>query len=85
MEMERSQLANWSRRLHAAERSNPFKREKIPYRTIIVAFIFFVIGSIFLLWGAYEFKETGYQEALEKWLLGFLLFIPGSYHTCLAV
>lgn len=71
--------------MHRSEPPNLFKREKIPYRTILVAFMFLILGSFFLIWGAIEFMNTGFMDAYEKWILGSLLFIPGSYHSVLAV
>lgn len=61
-----------------------FKRIKIPYRTILVAFIFFVIGTFFLFWGAYDLMHNTLGEASEKLAIGAILFIPGSYHSVLA-
>ena len=57
----------------------------MPYRTILAAFIFFIIGTALILWGLIEWSEKGIGEAYEKLLLGALLFIPGSFHTFLAV
>ena len=76
---------DWSRELHAKTRVNLFFVEKIPYKTIMVAFLFFVIGTIFLYLGLFELYQTGsIAESYEKILLGMILFIPGSYHSALA-
>ena len=40
---------------------------------------------IFLSIGLNELLTQGISEAYEKLILGSILFIPGSYHTLLAV
>mmetsp|Transcript_103987 Transcript_103987/g.143832 ORF Transcript_103987/g.143832 Transcript_103987/m.143832 type:complete len:85 (+) Transcript_103987:192-446(+) len=57
---------------------------KIPWRTIIIANAFFVVGIIFLMWGFHDLMNKGLSEAYEKFILGILVFIPGSYHTFMA-
>ena len=57
----------------------------IPWRTILVSFLFFVSGSLFLLFGVKDWYHGDYQQFLEKVLIGMILFIPGVYHTYLAV
>ena len=39
---------------------------------------------MFIIWGALETKELGLAESYEKFILGFILFIPGSYHSFIA-
>ena len=76
---------NWSRELHDKTRPNPFFRMKIPYKTIVIAFLFLVGGTIFISLGLQELYATGSISAsYEKILLGLIMFIPGSYHTALA-
>ena len=58
---------------------------KIPYKTILVAAIFFIVGTILLYFGVLEALADGVtQEAIEKLVLGGILFIPGSFHSFLA-
>ena len=76
---------DWSRELHAKSRSNQFFVEKIPYKTILVAFLFLIGGTIFMYLGLEELLTTGsISESYEKILLGLIMFIPGSYHSFLA-
>ena len=59
------------------------------------AFLFFVLGTYFLMLGISEYGAeplpvpTSSDErppaAYEKIILGLILFIPGSYHTVLAL
>lgn len=81
----REELTVWSRILHRRGPRNLYYRVKIPWKTILVAFIFFVLGSFFLGWGALECQSNGIGAAYEKIILGLILFIPGSYHTFLAI
>lgn len=81
----REELTAWSRLLHRRGPRNLYYRIKIPWKTILVAFIFFVLGSFFLIWGAQECHNNGIGAAYEKIILGLILFIPGSYHTFLTV
>ena len=46
--------------------------------------MFLIIGTIFLCWGVMETMELGIAESYEKFLLGFIMFIPGSYHSFIA-
>jgi hypothetical protein len=57
----------------------------VPWKTIVVAFLFFIVGTAFLLWGTYDFYEFGLNWAYEKWIVGTLLFVPGAYHTVIAI
>ncbi|CDW82088.1 UNKNOWN [Stylonychia lemnae] len=77
-------LRQMSRRFHNYAPLNPFYREKIPYKTIIIAFLFFVGGLIFLGLGALKTMDEGFYKAYELFILGSILFIPGSYHTFIA-
>lgn len=81
----REQLNTWSRVLHRSNPSNPYRRVKIPWRTILVSILFFIVGSLFLAWGVHDYQYKSGAEAAEKIGLGLILFIPGSYHTVLAI
>ncbi len=81
----REELTVWSRMLHRRGPRNLYYKIKIPWKTILVAFIFFVLGSAFLIWGAHECQTSGIGAAYEKIILGLILFIPGSYHTFLTI
>ena len=53
--------------------------------TFFIAFVFLVVGTLFLFLGLEEMYTTGsITESYEKILLGLIMFIPGSYHTFLA-
>ena len=78
-------LAAYSRFLHNKAPPNLFIKEKIPWKTILIALVFFFFGTIFVIWGAHETVEKGFSTSYEKLLLGAILFIPGSYHSLLAV
>ena len=82
--LTKDKLAAYSRYLHNKVPPNLYFRVKIPWKTIFIAFVFLVVGTVFLCWGLSEFLELGIQESYEKFLLGFILFIPGSYHTFIA-
>lgn len=72
--------------MHRKGKPNPFHFDKIPYKTIIIATVFFVVGTFFLCWGVHELHSTGsIAESYEKMLLGMIMFIPGSYHTFMAI
>ena len=78
-----------------------FAHFKIPYRTILVSIVFFMLGTYFLIDGIYDSlhgpdtnkqpkknafgEEAKEVQPYEKILLGLLLFIPGSYHTAIAI
>ena len=51
----------------------------------MIAFVFLLVGTIMICWGISETLELGLAESYEKFLLGGILFIPGSYHTFIAV
>ena len=72
--------------MHAKTPANFYFREKIPYKTILVAFLFLVLGTIFLILGGQELTEEviDWTKATERLILGGILFIPGSYHSFLA-
>ena len=83
--VQRHQLNAWSRELHSKSRTNLFFYEKVPYKTIAMALLFFVVGTLFLWLGIMDLHSTGsISESYEKILLGLIMFIPGSYHTVLA-
>ena len=77
-------LAAYSRYLHNKVPPNLYFKQKIPWKTILIALLFFVVGTIFLVWGAQETFEVGLSTSYEKLLLGAILFIPGSYHSFIA-
>ena len=70
-----------------------YKHTKIPYKTIAISVLFFIVGTIFLWMGIEDYIEVGGftsssrpgQEPYEKLLLGSILFIPGSFHTFIAM
>ena len=83
--MNRETVQQYSRWLHNNAPPNRYFSIKIPYKTICIAFVFLVVGSIMLWLGIQEMLATGSAtEAWEKIVLGLILFIPGSFHTFLA-
>ena len=83
--MNRDDLTAWSRFLHKNIPPNLFYHEKVPYKTIFIAFIFLLVGTFFLWWGGSELYHKGdIMESYEKLIIGFIMFIPGSYHSFLA-
>lgn len=107
-QLMRDDLKAWSRQLHRTQPKNIFKHTKIPYKTIAVSILFFVMGTYFFYrafdeWtnggtddGTGGVVETRYSsdsppvesrpaQPYEFMILGFLLFIPGSYHTWIAL
>ena len=84
--MNRETVQAYSRWLHHNAPPNRYFKVKIPYKTIAIAFVFLVVGTIMLWFGINELLETGNTtEAWEKIVLGAILFIPGSFHSFLAV
>ena len=81
----KDQLYAYSRWLHRKTPPNRYHREKIPYKTILVAFLFLILGVFLMYLGLEEYKAGDTNAALERWCLGTILFIPGSYHSVLAV
>merc|ERR1711916_248982 len=65
--------------------------ERTPWRAIALAIFLFVVGSILLILGCLFF--TGHippvKESDDRWLamiiIGSLMFIPGAFHTFIAV
>jgi len=44
--------------------------------------LMFIVGSMFLLFASISFKNRGINSnCIQYFILGILLFIPGSYHT----
>ena len=74
----------YSRYFHRHTPENPYFKIKIPWKTILVAFIFLILGTFMLVWGIQDTFEKPFSECYEKILLGAILFIPGSYHSFLA-
>eukprot|EP00050_Salpingoeca_kvevrii_P010326 m.7703 g.7703 ORF g.7703 m.7703 type:complete len:115 (-) comp2790_c0_seq2:45-389(-) len=66
------------------ERGEP----KVPVRSIVLAVVLFIVGSVFLIVGTCLFTGVIDTKYSDRWLpmaiLGGLMFIPGSYHTYLA-
>ena len=83
--LTRDTIQAYSRWLHRNSPPNHYFHLKVPYKTILIAFIFLVVGSVLLYLGICAMFEKGDTEAYEKLILGFILFIPGSFHTFLAV
>ena len=84
--MTRETVQAYSRWLHHNTPPNRYFRVKIPWKTIVIAFVFFVVGTALLWWGIHELLLKGNEtECWEKIILGAILFIPGSFHTFLAV
>ena len=83
--VRREQLSDWSRVLHRSAPINKYFKVKIPWRTILVSFLFLIGGIVFLTWGLIELFEKSLSESYEKLILGLILFIPGSFHTVLAI
>ena len=83
--MNRETVQAYSRWLHRNTPENRYFRVKIPWRTICVAFLFLIVGTILLYVGINELMSGDGSEAWEKVVLGGLLFIPGSFHSFLAV
>ena len=84
--MTRETVQAYSRWLHRNTPENRYFKVKIPWKTIIIAFIFFIVGTVMLYLGIEEFRASGNcTEAWEKLLLGLILFIPGSFHSFIAV
>jgi len=71
--------------LHRCAPENKYFKAKIPWRTIFISFLFFIGGVIFYAIGINELLANGISNAYEKLILGSILFIPGSYHTVLAI
>ena len=83
--MQREQLSAWSKWLHRNAPQNIYYRQKVPWKTIFVSFLFFIGGLVFLSLGFIEWAESSFSDAYEKLILGSILFIPGVYHTVLAI
>ena len=50
----------------------------------MIAFLFLVLGTIFLYLGFSELFSGDSTKAAERLCIGAILFIPGSYHSFLA-
>ncbi|XP_071947075.1 transmembrane protein 230-like [Antedon mediterranea] len=62
---------------------------KIPKRSILIAFLLFVMGTILLTVGVLLFTNTWFDVKYHDrtWpviVIGCILFIPGAYHVRLA-
>ncbi len=51
----------------------------------MISILFFIGSVIFYVIGINELLANGISNAYEKLILGSILFIPGSYHTVLAI
>ena len=83
--LSRENLHAYSRFLHNKAPLNRYFREKIPYKTIMIAFLFLALGILMFYMGVCELLAGDSSAALERFVLGGILFIPGSYHSFLAV
>ena len=70
--------------MHKKTPGNFYFREKIPWKTILIAFLFLILGTLFLYLGFSELQDGETGKAAERLTLGFILFVPGSYHSFLA-
>ncbi len=77
-------LTDKSRVYHKKLRKNIFYRQRIPWKTILLSFLFFIGGTIFLLLFFEKWNREGFTSSYEFLLLGMIMFIPGSYHTFIA-
>ena len=83
--LNRESVQAYSRWLHRNTPENHYFKVKIPWKTILIAFVFFIVGTILLYIGFSEMVVNGNtSEVWEKIILGLILFIPGSFHTVLA-
>ena len=82
--LKRDMVKAYSRYFHRNTPENKYFREKIPWKTILIAFLFLIMGTGLLIWGISDAMEKPFSECYEKILLGAILFIPGSYHSFLA-
>lgn len=81
----RDQLQEWARHLHRVAPVNKYFKAKIPWRTILVSLLFFIGGIIFLSIGiSTAYEEGSFANCYEHFIMGSILFIPGSYHTVCA-
>ena len=65
--------------------ANHYFKIKVPWKTILIAFVFLIVGTGLLYIGFDEMMANGNtSEAWEKIILGAILFIPGSFHSFLA-
>ena len=84
--ISRESVQSYSRWLHRITPSNRYFRVKIPYKTIFISFIFLIVGCIMLYFGFNEMLENGNStECWEKIILGLILWIPGSFHSFIAI
>ena len=79
--LQRDQLYAYSRYLHRKTPPNYYHREKIPWKTIMVAFLFLFLGVFLMYLGLEEYRAGETSNALERLCLGTILFIPGSFHS----
>ncbi|CAG9326347.1 unnamed protein product [Blepharisma stoltei] len=56
------------------------KHRKIPYKTILLALLLTISGVIFFSVGMTHYGNGRFTDWGLYWLLGALVFIPGSYH-----
>ena len=83
--LTRETVQAYSRWLHQNTPENCYFKIKVPWKTILIAFVFFIVGTILLYIGFSEMAANGNTtEVWEKIILGLILFIPGSFHTFLA-
>ena len=79
------ELRNYGRVLHRRQPKDLFNKQPIPWRTILLCLVFFILGSLFLFLGIFKWTKTSLSESYEYLLLGLIMFIPGSYHTVILI
>ena len=62
------------------------RRRRVPYKAIALAVALFVFGSVLLAIGIHLFRQDPRPEqAVPLLVLGSITFIPGAYHTRIAL
>lgn len=60
-------------------------KQKIPWRTVIISLLMTLVGLTFIVLGIVQFYVNEFQHMGEEMLIGSILFVPGFYHTVLAI
>lgn len=62
--------------------SRPEPLPPLPLKTLLVVLVFFALGSALIVVGTVsEMTDLEPSRGIAFWILGGLLFIPGSYYT----